>query len=136
MVQTFDYGDDSKPRLPKTGVPVGLLAGAGAVLALAIVGGAILFARSKPSPSSSASASIPVEAIVETRSDGAAAPTATESVTLTPPASDEPPSEPAHSPAAALAPKPTVHSAKGPAASKPLPPGSKSPAAPKGDLGF
>jgi len=136
MVQTFDYGDDSRPRLPKTGVPVVLLAGAGGVLAAAIVGGVILFARSNSSPSPSASAPTPVDTVVQARSDGAAAPTAAESVTLTPPAPDEPISEPAHSSAAALAPKPTGHSSKGPAASKPLPPGSKSPAAPKGDLGF
>jgi serine/threonine-protein kinase len=126
MVQTFNSGDDSKPRLPKTGVPVGLLAGAGGVLAAAIVGAMILFARS--TPSSSASAPFPVETIVQARSDAAPAPA--------PPAPDEPVSEPAHSSAAALAPKPAGHSAKGPLASKPLPPGSKSPPAPKGDLGF
>jgi serine/threonine-protein kinase len=141
MVQTFNYGDDATPLVPKRAVPLGLLVAGGGLAAALVVVGVILASRGKPSPNASASGPPPAETVVPMASS-AAFPAqevpAAGSATLAPPAPDLSPTaaETLH-PSAPQGAKPGIHNAKGPAA-RPTPPGSKpaTPGAPKGDLGF
>ncbi len=134
MVQTYTYGDDSKVLLPKKAMPIGLLAGAGAIVAAAVVAGVVLSGHGKPGPVSSATSPPPAELPIQAPP---IATSAAERVTLTPPPPEpQSPPDPAASNTAAQAAKPAAHGTKTPSAPKPQQPGPKPAATSKGDLGF
>jgi hypothetical protein len=145
MVQTYDYGDDAKALLPKKAVPIGLLAGAGGVLAAAVVAAVIFSTRGRAGQASSGSSPPAAETVTQAASAASTAPTA-ERVTLAPaPVPSALPAEGASSGTAGQGARPAphggnapnaAHAAKGPSAGKQGLAGSKPQAAPKGDLGF
>jgi serine/threonine protein kinase len=139
MVQTYNYGDDAKAVLPKRAVPIGLIAGAGGVLAAAAVAAMIFSTRARPGQASSGSSPPAAEAVTQPMPAVSTTPAA-ERVTLAPaPVPSALPAEEASSSAAGQGAKPAPHggnAAKGPPVSKQAPSGSKTPAAAKGDLGF
>jgi serine/threonine protein kinase len=145
MVQTYSYGDDAKALLPKKTVPIGLLAGAGGLIAAAVVAAVIFSTRGRAGHASSGSSPPGTETATQPTSPASAAPAA-ERVTLAPaPVPSALPAEGASSGAAGPGARPAPHggsaanaanAAKRPSDTKPHPAGSKPPASSKGDLGF
>jgi hypothetical protein len=147
MAQAYTYGDDAKPLAAKRGLPVGLLVGAGGVVAAIAIAGVILSSRGKTAPAAGVSGAPPHETAAATATAVAPSPPAPprEAVTLAPAPPPEPAAEASaevsHASNGAPAAKAT-HAAKGPAAKpaasvaggKPAP-ATGAPAS-KGDLGF